>query len=114
MPGSGVPEARDGLLQARGAQGYEACDELGRVEGALPVELGDHHLDEALADLEEGDLAEAQVEADPQEGLEEGAQLPVHVEETLRPLGETLEQLAAEELAVAHQLAVEEGGRLCR
>src|SRR6266850_1074932 len=92
------------------AQREHAVIEIGevtrRIQQALVVERADDLVDEALARLEDGDLAEAEIEADPEERLEEHRELAVHVEQALRPVRQARDQLVAVHLAVAHRTAI--------
>ena len=57
--------------------------------GAAVIEAREQRVDEALARLEQGHLADdGQIDAGPEEGLEEGAQVAMHVEQALRSLVE--------------------------
>ena len=87
----------------------QLCDVGIDVVHALVVEGGNEFVDEALGLLEQGDGADAEVEADPQEGLEEEPQLAVHVEQARR-VEDVLEQFFAVEFAVADRQVVEELG----
>ena len=87
-------------------QSVEAGKAVRAVDRAFEIELGNDLVDEALAGFEDRYLAEAEVDADPEERLEEDAQLAVHIEHALRAMADAREQFVAVELAVADHLVV--------
>ena len=94
------------IVQGEGA--VVELRDVGAGIGAVMVEIGQHLVHEGLARLEDGHLAEQpQVRPHPEEGIEEGAQSALHVEQAERVLVHPGDDLVHAQLAV-----VDEGGRL--
>ena len=94
------------LVDHRGRRHVRRIHQVGRNTAvAKQLEAVQRRLEQAEVVLEQRDLGKPEVEPDPQEGVQADRELPVHVEQALRPFLHAVQDFDEAQLAVAPVLA---------